>query len=147
MQTEDFKIEEVADNLDTTFKAEPFRITEYKVNSPSFSDFMDLSIRHSELKNYTVELEETQRTLGEDLKENKRLDTINQRNVKNVESAEGRTNTYTWAFGGLTIGIRAVGALATVLLCLNKQKAQKGMRVTVNSPPNPPTHDHEEGSS
>ena len=78
MQTDDFKIDVVSDDLDTTFKAEPFRITEYKVNSPSFSDFMDLSIRHSELKNYTVELEETQRTLGEDLKENKRLDTINQ---------------------------------------------------------------------
>ena len=110
---------------------------------------MKLAKGHHALKNYTEELEKFQERLGEDLKRNTKLDTINQRNVNNVESSENWTNTLTWSFGGTTIGLGALGALSLIILCACKQRSQQGMNVNISrggggiSPP----RDEHQGSS
>ena len=137
VSSEDFKIDEVRDNITMSLNAEPFRISHFKLDAPSYVDFKDMKENHVQMKKITNDLLQAQKTLESDIMDNTRIDSINQNRVKDIQKQEYTTSYFKWSFGSITTGIVTLGTLSLIFMCFRKFRPKKnrtGMDIVIEGP-------------
>ena len=137
VSSEDFKIDEVRDNITMSLNAEPFRISHFKLDAPSYVDFKDMKENHVQMKKITNDLLQAQKTLESDIMDNTRIDSINQNRVKDIQKQEYTTSYFKWSFGSITTGIVTLGTLSLIFMCFRKFRPKEnrtGMDIVIKGP-------------
>lgn len=122
IESKDFTIEEIRNNLQMKMNVEPFKVIGYHLPTVTFSNINNLTENRKRL----IELEKSHKTLDQDQVELKKENQENHLRAKSLEEKEKKGQLISLSFGGLSVGLSLAMCTMGIIICLCKRSKKKG---------------------